>query len=45
VWQKHRQGSQSARRFERLRDNELNEYYKELQIILKDFIDEYPSKG
>jgi len=24
---KHRQGGQSARRFERLRDNELNEYY------------------
>ena len=23
---KHRQGGQSARRFERLRDNELNEY-------------------
>ena len=25
---KHRQGGQSARRFERLRDNELNEYYR-----------------
>src|SRR5215216_2223478 len=27
---KHRQGGQSARRFERLRDNELNEYYRRI---------------
>ena len=43
---KHRQGGQSARRFERLRDNELNEYYHRVannaQII---FIDEYSVKG
>ena len=43
---KHRQGGQSARRFERLRDNELNEYYHRVannaQTI---FIDEYSVKG
>lgn len=43
---KHRQGGQSARRFERLRDNELNEYYKRIadraQRIL---IDQHKVKG
>lgn len=43
---KHRQGGQSARRFERLRDNELNEYYHRVadhaQTI---FIDQYAVKG
>jgi len=43
---KHRQGGQSARRFERLRDNELNEYYHRVadhaQTI---FIDQYSVKG
>jgi peptide chain release factor subunit 1 len=43
---KHRQGGQSARRFERLRDNELNEYYKRVaDYSQKIFIDEYPVKG
>ncbi len=43
---KHRQGGQSARRFERLRENELNEYYHRVadhaQTI---FIDQYGVKG
>lgn len=43
---KHRQGGQSARRFERLRDNELNEYYRRVaehaQTI---FIDQFNVKG
>jgi peptide chain release factor subunit 1 len=43
---KHRQGGQSARRFERLRDNELNEYYRRVaehaQIV---FIDQFNVKG
>jgi peptide chain release factor subunit 1 len=43
---KHRQGGQSARRFERLRDNELNEYYRRIadraHII---FIDQFNVKG
>src|SRR3954447_9612581 len=43
---KHRQGGQSARRFERLRDNELNEYYHRVahraQTI---FVEQYKVKG
>jgi peptide chain release factor subunit 1 len=43
---KHRQGGQSARRFERLRDNELNEYYRRVaDYAQKIFIDEYGVKG
>ena len=43
---KHRPGGQSARRFERLRDNELNEYYHRVaDYAQKIFIDEYPVKG
>ena len=43
---KHRQGGQSARRFERLRDNELNEYYRRVaDYAQKIFIDEYDVKG
>ncbi len=43
---KHRQGGQSARRFERLRDNELNEYYHRVaDYAQKIFIEEYPVKG
>jgi peptide chain release factor subunit 1 len=43
---KHRQGGQSARRFERLRDNELNEYYHRVaDYSQKIFIDEYDVKG
>jgi len=43
---KHRQGGQSARRFERLRDNELNEYYHRVaNYAQKIFIDEYTVKG
>ena len=43
---KHRQGGQSARRFERLRDNELNEYYRRVADYGKKiFIDEYNIKG
>ncbi len=43
---KHRQGGQSARRFERLRDNELNEYYHRVADYgQKIFIDEYNVKG
>jgi peptide chain release factor subunit 1 len=43
---KHRQGGQSARRFERLRDNELNEYYRRVaDYAQKIFIDEYTVKG
>ena len=43
---KHRQGGQSARRFERLRDNELNEYYRRVAKKKKKiFIDEYDVKG
>lgn len=43
---KHRQGGQSARRFERLRDNELNEYYHRVADYGKKiFIDEYNVKG
>jgi peptide chain release factor subunit 1 len=43
---KHRQGGQSARRFERLRDNELNEYYHRVAEHAKQvFIDDYDVKG
>lgn len=43
---KHRQGGQSARRFERLRDNELNEFYHRVaDHAQKIFIDQYPVKG
>jgi len=43
---KHRQGGQSARRFERLREMELNEYYRRVAHTTKEyFIDIYPIKG
>lgn len=43
---KHRQGGQSARRFERLRENELNEYYHRVADHAKAvFIDQYNVKG
>jgi peptide chain release factor subunit 1 len=43
---KHRQGGQSARRFERLRDNELNEYYRRIAGRAHTiFIDQYNVKG
>ena len=43
---KHRQGGQSARRFERLRDNELNEYYHRVaEHAQKIFIDQFNVKG
>lgn len=43
---KHRQGGQSARRFERLRDNELNEYYKRIaERAHRILIDQYKVKG
>jgi peptide chain release factor subunit 1 len=43
---KHRQGGQSARRFERLRDNELNEYYHRIaDRSQKVFIDQFYVKG
>jgi peptide chain release factor subunit 1 len=43
---KHRQGGQSARRFERLRDNELNDYYHRIaEHSQKVFIDQYNVKG
>ena len=43
---KHRQGGQSARRFERLRDNELNEYYHRIADHAKQvFIDQFNVKG
>ncbi len=43
---KHRQGGQSARRFERLRENELNEYYHRVaDHVKKVFIDQYNVKG
>lgn len=43
---KHRQGGQSARRFERLRENELNEYYHRVaDHAQKVFIDQYNVKG
>ncbi|HEY6165907.1 MAG TPA: peptide chain release factor aRF-1 [Nitrososphaeraceae archaeon] len=43
---KHRQGGQSARRFERLRDNELNEYYHRIaDHSQKVFIGQFYVKG
>jgi peptide chain release factor subunit 1 len=43
---KHRQGGQSARRFERLRENELNEYFHRIaDHAQKIFIDEYKING
>src|SRR5919106_4625200 len=43
---KHRQGGQSARRFERLRDNELNEYYRRIAGRAHTiFIDQHNVKG
>lgn len=43
---KHRQGGQSARRFERLRENELNEYYNRVRDHAhRVFIDQFSVKG
>src|ERR671930_1309533 len=43
---KHRQGGQSARRFERLRDNEINDYYHRVaDHAHKVFIYQYQVKG
>ena len=43
---KHRQGGQSARRFERLRENELNEYFHRIaEHAQKIFIDEHNIAG
>jgi peptide chain release factor subunit 1 len=43
---KHRQGGQSARRFERLREMELNGYYNRVADTTREyFIDIYPIKG
>ncbi len=43
---KHRQGGQSARRFERLRDNELNEYYHRIaDHAYKVFLEQYKING
>lgn len=43
---KHRQGGQSARRFERLRENELNEYYNRVRDhAQRVFIDQFNVKG
>jgi peptide chain release factor subunit 1 len=43
---KHRQGGQSARRFERLRDNELNEYYHRIAgHAYKVFLEQYKISG
>jgi len=43
---KHRQGGQSARRFERLRENELNQYFHRIaDHAQKVFIDEYKING
>jgi peptide chain release factor subunit 1 len=43
---KHRQGGQSARRFERLRENELNEYYHRVAEHAKQvFLGQYNVKG
>ena len=43
---KHRQGGQSARRFERLRENELNEYFHRIAgHAQKIFIDEHKISG
>jgi len=43
---KHRQGGQSARRFERLRENELNEYYHRIADHAKQvFLEQYNING
>ena len=43
---KHRQGGQSARRFERLRENELNEYYHRVADHAKQvLIDQFNIRG
>jgi peptide chain release factor subunit 1 len=43
---KHRQGGQSARRFERLREMELTYYFNRVADVTKEyFIDIYPIKG
>src|SRR5919202_1671743 len=43
---KHRQGGQSARRFERLRDNELNEFYHRVaDHAQKVFLDQFKVRG
>ena len=43
---KHRQGGQSARRFERLRENELNEFYNRVRDhAQRVFIDQFNVKG
>jgi peptide chain release factor subunit 1 len=43
---KHRQGGQSARRFERLRDNELNEFYHRIaDHAYKGFLEQYKISG
>jgi peptide chain release factor subunit 1 len=43
---KHRQGGQSARRFERLRDNELNEFYHRIaDHAYKVFLEQYKISG
>ena len=43
---KHRQGGQSARRFERLRDNELNDYYRRVaEHARKVFINQHDVQG
>jgi peptide chain release factor subunit 1 len=43
---KHRQGGQSARRFERLREMELTYYFNRVAEVTKEFfIDIYPIKG
>jgi peptide chain release factor subunit 1 len=43
---KHRQGGQSARRFERLRDNELNEFYHRVaDHAQKVFVDQFKVRG
>ena len=43
---KHRQGGQSARRFERLRDNELNEFYHRVaDHAQKVFVEQFKVRG
>jgi len=46
VGSKHRQGGQSARRFERLRENEINDFFHRVANHAKSiFIDQYPIKS
>jgi len=43
---KHRQGGQSAKRFQKLREMELTYYFNRLELITREyFIDIYPIKG